>query len=265
MLLLPARFQFRHDAREQFRTEQLAENHFFVIGRRPQQLHELALGDHRDLHELALGQPHDVRKLLIRLINFSVKNGPIRQRQCNNLFYINLAFRPGPLRRTLKVRRPVHSVNLLFAARQLGKRQLHKRLQRCLQPIAVRFFLFCLFGNRHILARQFSAVFLIVRGTRFPVQGKDNGVENRGLARAGIARNQKEIAVRPGKINFCFFAVGAKGLHRQLDWSHASPSPLCAALTASRKIAFSSSSKSFRNALHSANGSSVSSGTGCAE
>ena len=59
----------------------------------------------------------------------------------------------------------------------------------------------------------------------FPVEGEDDGVKDRGLARAGVPGDEEKLLVRPGEVHRRLLVVGAKRPHGECQRSHLSAPP----------------------------------------
>ena len=180
------------------RAEQPLEQVAPLGGFGVENLQKIALRDHHGLRELVAGQPDQILHALRDFIQS----------------------RPALAGVGLKLRRVLahdHAVAALAGAGVFGiaaqtvvvpsvaERQLHPRILRLGGVVRAE-------GLR-------GAAILAARG--FAVQREADGVENRGLARAGVAGDQEQaVLTQLFKIDLRRAGVRAKGAHRQLQRLH---------------------------------------------
>ena len=98
---------------------------------------------------------------------------------------------------------PAHSVDILL--RSSGKGQFHKRLHL----------------KACKLALQLRSILFVYVGAGFPVEGKNNGIKDGGLACPRIPCDQEKVLGRFPKINGRnLLSVGSECLHGQFQRFH---------------------------------------------
>ena len=214
------------------RFQQIAQQFRLFLAARAQEVHKFALRNHHHFAELVCRQAH-------KLFDF-----PVRFRQ---LARILRAVRHQQLRRL--------ALFLLLCTCSLGGADVPRRarnLVRFLLPMLMRRkdkrHNWLVIPHVHKLAQQL--VFLAAAVcAHFTVEREHHCIENGGFARPRVAADEEKIAALL-EVNFRFFAVRAKGLHRQKNRFHAFSSFM--AFMTSVSSAFSSAfSRSPANCRHS--------------
>ena len=186
------------------RFEHLPQDLFPVLRGSQQEFQELPLGDHGDLHELAPVHAHDVPDGRVHLLPLCLEM-PVGVQQRGLRLLPDKALAPGF--RPLILRAARDGIGFPGA----GELQLHLGGD----------------GGFRIFRAQHGYVADVPAGSS--VEGKGDGVKNRGLARAGVPRDQVQaLAAQPVQVQDRLLRVGAKGGDAQLARSHASSSHVAA-------------------------------------
>ena len=184
----------------EFRAENVPENGLPLRGAGLKEAAEFALGDHGDLGELLPGQADDVVDGGVDLLDLG-DGGAVGQRQQGVRRLPGGAGAPGLGPLVFGI--PADGV--AFAA--VGEGQLHV----------------CGVGGAHIFGAEHVGLAAVAAG--LAVEGEGDGVENGGLACAGVAGDQVQA---PGaqslKIQLLDPGVGAEAGHGQFQRSHTRPS-----------------------------------------
>ena len=211
LFLFPAVSQFCHDLFIQLCMEQFPEDHLFIIRSGPQKFHKFPLGNHCHLHELILGKTDDLLQLFVRLFLRIFR--AVRHKQCDRsaLFFHTVS----PFQRPHVPRYAPDGIYLPAFPVSFRKNQLHKRLH----------------SRFHKLALEFCPALFIGTRARLSVKSKHHGVKDRRLSGPRISSDQKQVLIRPFKINGRLFPIGAKRLHNQFQRSHPSGTSCTALIT----------------------------------
>ena len=199
---LAAAGQLLHDVPVHAGPEQAAEDLPLVVGFGPEQLHEFALGDHGHLPELIHGQAHDLHQLRVGLFLVLGVLRAIWHDQGHRLLHVDQP--RAALGRAHVLRRAAHRVQTGLVALLFGEAQLHIGLQ----------------AGGGELALQLRADLLRAGGAGLAVQRERDGVEQRALARAGVAGDQEQTLGGRFKVHDGPVGIAAEGLQRQLDRLH---------------------------------------------
>ena len=181
-------------------VEQLLKQRLPIVGGSIENLQKISLGDHHRLGELVLGQAQELIDFGLDLIHALDDRPGIHMGQCG-IGGLGCGPFAGFLR-TLVFGIAADAPGLgLVAEGQLDPR---------LRP-----------GRGIVRAEGFAPAPLLATGG-LAVEGKADGVEDCGLARAGIPGNQEDaILAKPGKINDGLIGIGPKGRQNQLQRFHA--------------------------------------------
>ena len=219
--------------------QQIAQQFRLFLAVRAQEVHKFALRNHHDFAELICRQAHKLFDFPVRFRQLARILRAVRHQEFHRFTFI-LQFRVAPLGRACIPRCPPNSVRFFLPVLVCRKNKRGIRLR---------------FLHIHKLAQHFVQflillfVFVDTNRAHFAVEREHHCIENGGFARPRVAADEEKIAALL-EVNLRFFAVRAKGLHRQKNRFHASSSFM--AFMTSVSSAFSSAfSRSPANCRHS--------------
>ena len=214
------------------RFQQIAQQFRLFLAARAQEVHKFALRNHHHFAELVCRQAHNLFDFAVRVRQLARILRAVRHQQLRR-FALFLLLCTCSLGGADVPRRARNLVRFLLPMLMRRKDKRHKRL---------------VIPHVHKLAQQL--VFLAAAVcAHFAVEREHHCIENGGFARPRVAADEEKIAALL-EVNLRFFAVRAKGLHRQKNRFHAFSSFM--AFMTSVSSAFSSAfSRSPANCRHS--------------
>ena len=214
------------------RFQQIAQQRCLCLAVRAQEIHKFTLRNHHHFAELICRQAHNLFDFAVRVRQLARILRAVRHQQLRR-FALFLLLCTCSLGGADVPRRARNLVRFLLPMLMRRKDKRHKRL---------------VIPHVHKLAQQL--VFLAAAVcAHFAVECEHHCIENGGFARPRVAADEEKIAALL-EVNLRFFAVRAKGLHRQKNRFHAFSSFM--AFMTSVSSAFSSAfSRSPANCRHS--------------